>query len=387
MNILFIFDQPLNPEAGGTERVTCLLKDFFEKQGHTCYGNLEIHTDGTCSYLGENIANVYEFLFTRKISLVINQKGQDASFLKSFLSLGGQKWYNEGGKIITCLHFNPEPIPEYYYFRKKKKNSLYDYLLLLKTYVFSKRYLKKQMRTTANTFQYIIDHSDIFVVLSDTHKRYIENLLGIQQFKKIVVIPNPLTFDGVMNEEDIINKQNIALFVGRLDEYYKRISILLEAWRLIYSITKEKGWVLKIVGSGPDLERYTKYIRRHGLSNVCLEGRQNPEKYYKEAKIFCMTSVSEGLPMTILESFQNGIVPIVMGTCPVFSEIINNGVNGFVTTKDNINEYASLLCQTILLDSLDDYAKRAIVESKKYSKNKICPLWIEQIEKITNDSR
>lgn len=36
MTILFLYDSPLRPEAGGTERATKLVVDEMERRGHNC---------------------------------------------------------------------------------------------------------------------------------------------------------------------------------------------------------------------------------------------------------------------------------------------------------------------------------------------------------------
>ena len=40
MTILFIYDSPLRPEAGGTERATKLVMDELQRKGHRTIGLL-----------------------------------------------------------------------------------------------------------------------------------------------------------------------------------------------------------------------------------------------------------------------------------------------------------------------------------------------------------
>ncbi|MBG6062538.1 hypothetical protein IWX83_002338 [Flavobacterium sp. CG_9.1] len=47
MTILFMYDSPLNPEAGGTERATKLVMDEMERRGHTCIGLLHFNQGST----------------------------------------------------------------------------------------------------------------------------------------------------------------------------------------------------------------------------------------------------------------------------------------------------------------------------------------------------
>ena len=73
-------------------------------------------------------------------------------------------------------------------------------------------------------------------------------------------------------------------------------------------------WNLKIVGAGEDYDYYKEYIEKHIIERISLEGQQSPEPYYEEAKIFLMTSKMEGWGLTLTESLQRGVVPIVFNT-------------------------------------------------------------------------
>ena len=67
-----------------------------------------------------------------------------------------------------------------------------------------------------------------------------------------------------------------------------------------------------------------------------LTGHQeNPYKFLSKATVFVLSSLYEGFPNVILESFSLGI-PVVSTRCPTGpEELIENGVDGFLVKTRN----------------------------------------------------
>ena len=61
-----------------------------------------------------------------------------------------------------------------------------------------------------------------------------------------------------------------------------------------------------------------------------------------------LTSPREGWGLTITESFQNGVVPVVMNTSNVFEDIIVDGVSGYL--PKNLSEFKEKLQKLICND-------------------------------------
>lgn len=387
ISILWIFDQPLIPEAGGTERVSSLIIHGLTTAGYNCFGHLVIkESTDICYYNTEPISDLYRFLKDNDIQVIVNQKAQDPSFLRHFLRLGGAEWKKEGGKIISCLHFNPQPIAEYYdivFFQHSLLKKAY-HLLLLK--LFPRHHERKQKKHLAQQFLDVYNNSDAFVVLTQTHRRYIEDVIGARQHcDSIHVIPNPLSFTHPCSNEELDKKANIALFVGRMDEYYKRVSIILKAWKYLEESHGLIGWELHLVGDGPYLNKYKEYCYNNRIKGVHFHGRAVPEKHYQSAKVFLMTSISEGLPMTILESFQYGVVPIVIDSCPVFSEIINDGIDGVLCHSDDPKQFAETIYKVIENNNgIKKMAENAIISANNYRPDNIIKLWCSLINVVLN---
>lgn len=332
---------PLVPQAGGTERITSLVAKGLTKLGHNCLGILELReTSSDITYCGEKIKNLSQFLFDNKIDIVINQIAYSTWLLKAFLQNGGDVWRSRGGRIISCLHFDPKPTSDLYYMRSIRDKRLRDYANIAKSAILYSFYKKRQERNTGAIFNWVYDNSDWFITLSERHFPYFKKVTRREDFSRLKAINNPLTFDDISAPSIIDEKRNVILVCSRMDEYQKRISLVLKAWKKLQSMTESKGWTLKILGTGPDFDRYREYARRKKLSNIQFEGRQSPEPYYREADIFLMTSTGiEGWGLTLTESLQRGVVPVVMNTCSVYSDIITDGYNGFLSPGNSLQSF------------------------------------------------
>ena len=86
---------------------------------------------------------------------------------------------------------------------------------------------------------------------------------------------------------------------------------------------------------------FTDQIRYCG----CVEDMR---EYLANADAMCLSSLKEGMPMTIIESFSVGCVPIVTpaGGCV---NMINDCVNGFISSNFEVDGYYSALEKFVLL--------------------------------------
>lgn len=375
--ILWLYNMPLVPEAGGTERITSLIRNGLLRRGYNCMKMLVVNPETEkITYEGEQIQDLFEFLKKNNVDTIINQDGITNKVLNVFFNKGGLRWQREGGRIITCLHFDPDAPSVIKLFLSKKTKTLKDWFIITKLQLLSSYYQNQKDNQAGKLYNELYDKSDSFVCLSRTHFAYLHKVMKRTSYEKMVAINNPLTFDDISDISILGKKKKQVLIVARMDEFYKRISLALKAWGFLQDI---KDWRLVIVGDGPSLCDYKDYVQKNHLHNVCFEGRQTPETYYKDSSIFLMTSFKEGWGLTLTESLQRGVVPIVMNSCSVFSEIISDGVNGFLTPNNDIKMFADkvrlLMTNQELLYKM---GKKALVSACRFNIENT----IEQWEKI-----
>lgn len=197
---------------------------------------------------------------------------------------------------------------------------------------------------------------------------------------KIITIDNPSSF--IVGEKTNKKKCNYALAIGRL-RYEKGFDLLIEAW----SMAKEKlpeHVKLIIVGEGEkklELEEQIKSL--HMADSIVIKNfTKDIEKYYSNAKIYCLTSRTEALPMVLIEAlcFSTPLLAFDCYTGP--REIIKDGYNGFIVEENNIELYAQHIVELFSLNSNDfsNFSHNAYLSSEKYSMKNIIGKWLYILE-------
>ncbi len=367
MTILWIYNLPLKPEAGGTERITSLVAKGLSQRGYHCMDILVFHEqDGSMQYQGKPVDNLYAFLKENKVDVVINQIAYSTWLLNMFLAKGGAQWQQEGGKIISCLHFDPKNPSLLHLISCKRHKTWRDRLQQLKLMLLQPVYTRKRQKEEGRIYNYIYEHSDRMVALSARHFPYMHRVMRRAEYSRLAAINNPLTFDDIASPDILDEKKKVVLVCARMSEYHKRISLTLKAWvRLQEQCPIASEWTLKLVGEGSDLEGYKEYVRTRHIPNIRFEGQQSPEPYYHEAGMLLVTSSAEGWGLNITEGLQRGVVPVVMDNCPVFADMVEQGVNGYIVRDGSIGQFAATLAGLMKDTAQRRRMQQAALESAK----------------------
>ena len=135
---------------------------------------------------------------------------------------------------------------------------------------------------------------------------------------------------------------------------------------------------LNIYGEGPDGVDLQKQVDDLGLQEiVCFHGHTTEIKNIMEHNdILLMTSEREGFPNVILEA-MNVSVPTVTFRCHEgFSEIIQDGVNGFLIKQNDIKAFVEKLEYIIRRpEIITMMSKESIASREKYNKEYVMNLW------------
>ena len=135
-------------------------------------------------------------------------------------------------------------------------------------------------------------------------------------------------------------------------------------------VFEKRDWVLNIIGGG-DKTALFDYIKNNAVKNVCVYDYMpvnEVEKLYKENSILILTSRFEGYPTVICEAVSYGNAVITTRYAGFSDELVNDRINGFVTSF-NADEIAKCI-QKLIND--EDCLKRmqcASFEKRKYLKN------------------
>jgi len=131
-----------------------------------------------------------------------------------------------------------------------------------------------------------------------------------------------------------VNDKPFILSVGRLDPD-KCFDLIIAA----YSRIPNQNIDLIISGEGDCRTALTQQIEALKLTDrVKLIGfKSNLQDYYSQAKLFVMASRVEGYPNALVEAMSLGCPAIAMDCEFGPSEIINNGINGFLIKCEDVD--------------------------------------------------
>ena len=207
----------------------------------------------------------------------------------------------------------------------------------LNNFVFRKLILGYHILKQNIELYYIIKKTDAFVMLSERFKAELFFLAPVlKKYKnEIHGIGNP--FQRPRIDVSKIEKENIILFVGRLNILQKRVDLLLEIWEKLHE--QAPSWQFWVCGDGEDQYYMEQFCQENKLNRVTFFGKVNPTEYYKKAKIFHMTSAFEGFGNVLIEAQSYGCVPVLFNSYSAAQDIINHNKDGILVTPFDINEY------------------------------------------------
>ena len=166
-----------------------------------------------------------------------------------------------------------------------------------------------------------------------------------KQGLKIQVVNNGIPLidfakSSTLREQDIVDfckKDGLVLgAIGRLSKE-KNFALLLE----VLIRLKKQGLdpYLVIIGEGGERPGLEMLIEKHGLGErVLLAGyRDGARNYISLFDLFLMPSLTEGLPITLLEAMQAEI-PIVASAVGGIPEVLDKGKAGLLVNPKNVEE-------------------------------------------------
>lgn len=393
MNICIINIDSKPEFIGGIKRVSSILGNEWMKTGHTvcfmsyCTSSLrykEIASipqyflpDNNQINSDENYQHLCDFVRDNHIDIIINQHIENQEVSKLCFKVKETTKV----KVISTLHFSPrhkEAITKNSFFARYKLGNIYkryfiDAILWLKFQLITKHRIKKD---DGLYFKYIYNNSDRIVLLSDKFISSFKKKAKLTDFTKLIAINNP----SIIQQSDVTPKEKMVVWCGRLGYDMKRVDKMLSIWRKISS--QFPDWQLKVLGSG-DANYFIQVAQKFQIPNVEFIGFCDPVPYYTDAAILCMTSVTEGWGMVLIEAQSYGCVPIAYNSFDSLSDIITDGENGFTVKAFDETEYVQKLTQLMSSPSLRlKMAEKGMKSIQRFDASKIAQQWIIEFEKL-----
>ena len=219
-------------------------------------------------------------------------------------------------------------------------------LAVLKTFFFYHRFkLIARQYTTVDTMKkslFILSKLsfsfvDMIIAQTDEMRQDLVRSLGINSSKTITInnpIDKQLIQERLKDSYEMDSTYTNFVAVGRIAEA-KNYEVMLQAFKYyLDSHRRARLYIVGKIGENDYAESVLKLSQKLGLNDsVFWEGVQlNPYKYVAAADAFLLSSKIEGLPNALLEAMYIGI-PVVATSCvPFVSQVVKNGLNGYVVS-------------------------------------------------------
>jgi glycosyltransferase involved in cell wall biosynthesis len=173
---------------------------------------------------------------------------------------------------------------------------------------------------------------------------------------------------------DVREKPRVVGFLGRLEKV-KDLPTMISAFKILSG--RNYDLRLKIAGKGSDLDRLQKIVFDHNLNNLVeLVGFQDTTSFLRSIDIFAMSSLREGIPLSLLEAMAHGL-PCIATHVGGIPEVITDGMNGQLVAPGTPQEFAARVARFVDDDSfrlrIALNAKKTIIEN--YSINAITGIY------------
>ncbi len=150
------------------------------------------------------------------------------------------------------------------------------------------------------------------------------------------------------------------LFLGRLTAIKQPEQFV----SIVAGVRRRVGNVRAVViGDGPELARLEHMADELGVSERIdfLGKRTDVADWLIRARVFVMTSKSEGMSIALAEAMGCGL-PAVVGNVGELGELVQNGVNGWLVEPGNIDEYVERVVSLIEDETIWTCFSRAAIQ-------------------------
>lgn len=204
------------------------------------------------------------------------------------------------------------------------------------------------------------------VAISDESKKSFENFYQVSKVYKInngrsFIQPTPFkeNVNSEINRLKETNNDFVFIHVAR-HHLSKNQNLLIEVFN---TLSKEKySFILLIIGQGFENGEGFELQKKADNRIKFLGTRKNVGDYLLCADAFCLTSIYEGLPISLLEALSCGCKPICtpVGGIP---NIITDGVTGYLSKDVSFMEYKNAVLR--FLNNPIEISKNKLIEHFK----------------------
>lgn len=170
--------------------------------------------------------------------------------------------------------------------------------------------------------------------------RVIYNGIDLAAFRDAVHPRHELRREMGVDPDDVV-----ILQVARFDPIKDHATALRA---LVRVVRRHPSVRLVLAGEGPERPAIEELVRRNELETFVrfLGLRTDVARLLAAADLCLLTSVSEGIPLTLIEAMAAGL-PVVATRVGGVEEVVQNGSTGFLALPSDDNLLAELICRLI----------------------------------------
>ena len=212
--------------------------------------------------------------------------------------------------------------------------------------------------------------------------------LGVDVEKLIIVSngidkPTQFTRTNVRKELGLDNKPTVG-FVGRLDKQKAPIRMLE-----IFSAVKKSctDAQLVVVGDGPLMAKAKEYVKCKNISSVVWLGEREGVYAMQAFDVFLLSSDYEGFPYVAIEACACGL-PIVATSQSNVSQIVHDGLNGYVIDKTDVNKLSEAITSLLQNEALcQSFSKESERIAERHSCSRMCETTVGVYRNLAGSNR
>jgi glycosyltransferase involved in cell wall biosynthesis len=195
---------------------------------------------------------------------------------------------------------------------------------------------------------------DHVICVSQAVKEFVQETEGLPESRLSVVHngirsdrrPTDARLDDLRRELGLTNRNRIVLMVANYDRPVKGVTEFLRAIPLIRATVPDARFIL--IGTGEREQELRHLAKELMIDDVLLMPgfRTDVYRFYKLTDLSVLTSFSEGLSITVLESMRYG-VPVVATEVGGNPEIVLKGRTGYLVPVGEPEKFAAAVTQLL----------------------------------------
>ncbi|WP_158210682.1 N-acetyl-alpha-D-glucosaminyl L-malate synthase BshA [Myroides phaeus] len=232
-----------------------------------------------------------------------------------------------------------------------------------------------------------INNSDFVTSVSESLKQSTHSLFGTK--KEIHVIPNFIEVKEFDPGDTPCKRSAMASkdeFIITHISNFRKVKRIDDVVSIFYGIQKEIPAKLMLVGDGPEKETAERMALELGIyDKIIFFGNSNEiESILSYSDLFLLPSETESFGLAALEAMAMG-VPVISSNTGGLPEVNEDGVSGYLSDVRDVDNMVKNALKILKdKDTLCSFKKNAREVAKKFSIDKVLPLYEELYEKAVN---